>query len=149
MNAPRKITIEAVLNGYIVKVGCQTVVFNDRNVMVCDLESYLANPQAMEKHYRENALNRAMLDDHNPLPKSLAASIRQDHATQCEAAPDCRTQFEPAPTTGLGGELPPIEQAPTPPPFDPEVERLTQLSHSIGAEIATRRMQPRGPERAG
>ena len=53
----RDITIHAVLNGWIVTVKCQTVVFNDLNIMLEELEQYFLDPIKREKWYRDRAIN--------------------------------------------------------------------------------------------
>lgn len=47
----REIIIRTCLNGYIVQVGCQTVVFEDKNKLMSELFSYLTEPEATEKRY--------------------------------------------------------------------------------------------------
>ncbi|HEY5960938.1 MAG TPA: hypothetical protein VIV60_30490 [Polyangiaceae bacterium] len=54
----REITIIPVLNGYICNVGCQRVVFQDRNQMILELNKYLENPDEVEKEYIKNAVNK-------------------------------------------------------------------------------------------
>lgn len=49
---PSDIRITKVLNGYFVKVGCQTVVFESRSRMLSEIDRYYANPEAVEKEYR-------------------------------------------------------------------------------------------------
>ena len=53
----RQITIKPVLNGFIVDVGCQTIVFGSNTTLVQALEAYLINPDASEKAYRESSIN--------------------------------------------------------------------------------------------
>ena len=53
----REIRIKPVLNGWIVKVGCQTVVFRFLPKMLEEIEKYLANPDETEKEYQESAVN--------------------------------------------------------------------------------------------
>jgi hypothetical protein len=48
----RDINIKAVLNGYVVQVGCQTVVFSTRTDLILALNSYLENPEQTEKQYQ-------------------------------------------------------------------------------------------------
>lgn len=48
---PRKVEIVAVLNGYVIFVGCQTVVFTDLSDMVSQLRLYLEDPSKMEEAY--------------------------------------------------------------------------------------------------
>jgi hypothetical protein len=47
----RGVSIDAVLNGYIVKVGCQTLVFQSRGELLVELAAYLENPGEVEKRY--------------------------------------------------------------------------------------------------
>ena len=49
----REITIRAVLNGWIVNVGCQTVVFTDMETMLTEINFYLTRPIAMEEKYKD------------------------------------------------------------------------------------------------
>lgn len=65
---PRNIEILPVLNGYLVHVGCQTVVFNSTESLLSELGSYLKNPGKVEQDYRENAINRELLCPGEPIP---------------------------------------------------------------------------------
>lgn len=47
----RRLIIKPVLNGYIVEVGCQTVVFETMDRMLYELRRYLENPSVVEKEY--------------------------------------------------------------------------------------------------
>lgn len=49
----RDIIIKKVLNGYILKVGCQTVVFEQKNQMLSEIGRYYDNPSLVEKEYME------------------------------------------------------------------------------------------------
>lgn len=51
------VMIKPALNGWQVEVGCQTLVFNDMSTLLKELEKYLKDPEGVEKHYRENAIN--------------------------------------------------------------------------------------------
>lgn len=73
----RTIKIAAVLNGFFVTVGCQELVFESRERLLTELDGYLKNPNATEKHYRENAIHRDKLNcqqpaDPTPCPASPA-----------------------------------------------------------------------------
>ncbi len=59
-NIPRIINIEAVLNGYIVKVGCQRVVFQTREDLMARLGEYLADPDKIQASFLKTALHRDM-----------------------------------------------------------------------------------------
>lgn len=54
---PKVIQIEPVLNGYVVHVGCQRVVFESREKLILELGHYYAQPLQTEKDYLKNALN--------------------------------------------------------------------------------------------
>ena len=51
--ATRDIKIKKVLNGYIVKIGCQKVVFTKRKKLLKELARYWDDPEAVEKEYLE------------------------------------------------------------------------------------------------
>jgi hypothetical protein len=53
--APREVRINAVLNGFSVKVGCQTLVFNSIEDLLRALQSYLFNPTETEKTFLSTA----------------------------------------------------------------------------------------------
>ena len=53
----REIHIKPVLNGFIVNIGCQSVVFDSRSKLLAELGRYLENPRGLEVEYRKNALN--------------------------------------------------------------------------------------------
>jgi len=57
---PYNVTIETVLNGWVVKVGCATIVFTDSAKLLADLKGYLVDPKAMVKLYKENSINADM-----------------------------------------------------------------------------------------
>jgi len=59
----RDINIKSVLNGWIVKVGCQTVavVFKDVDTMIAALRSYPEDPESAEKCWLENSVNAGKL----------------------------------------------------------------------------------------
>ena len=59
---PRDVRIETVLNGWVVRVGCQTLVFKELTSLLKDLEAYLTNPEAAETAYQENAVNAEFFD---------------------------------------------------------------------------------------
>lgn len=49
----RDISIKAVLNGFVVQVGCQTVVFGSVNDMLANISDYVRNPEQVERKYRD------------------------------------------------------------------------------------------------
>ena len=62
----RNITIIPVLNGFIIKVGCQTVVFTNTKTMLEQLETYYTDPDATESRYRTSSINASLLRECPP-----------------------------------------------------------------------------------
>lgn len=52
----RQIQIRAVLNGFIVKAGCQTLVFETKAQLLGAIAEYLGNPQATEEKFLKESL---------------------------------------------------------------------------------------------
>ena len=59
----RSVTVNAVLNGWTVQCGCQTLVYMDPDKLVGDLRDYLNDPKAKEKEVIESAVNKRLLQD--------------------------------------------------------------------------------------
>jgi hypothetical protein len=55
----RDVEIHAVVNGFIVKVGCQRLAFNDLDYMLQELKLYILQPEATEKRYMNESINSA------------------------------------------------------------------------------------------
>jgi hypothetical protein len=49
-----EVRITAALNGFIVYVGCQTVVFNSVDRMTSELKAYCKDPAGVEKFYLDH-----------------------------------------------------------------------------------------------
>ncbi len=92
MKTPREIHITPVLNGFICRVGCQTVVFDSHSDMIAALESYLINPEQVERDYRHSAMHKFMLEGPlapEPCPvQAYNQMIGQDCAGVQESLPD-------------------------------------------------------------
>lgn len=58
--APRDIFIRPALNGYVCKVGCQSLVFESRVALLAALANYLADPAQTEKEFIGKAVNRTL-----------------------------------------------------------------------------------------
>jgi len=88
----RSITINPVLNGYVCQVGCQTVTFTTRSIMLMELDRYLDNPRKVEEEYLKNSINRDLI---------------KNQVAECEARPmPMSDNPTPAPTRpALGGAL--------------------------------------------
>jgi hypothetical protein len=66
----RKVTINPVLNGFIVEVGCSKVVFNDIDTLCGELIRYQSDPRKVEKEYLEFATNKLCTERQTPEPAS-------------------------------------------------------------------------------
>jgi hypothetical protein len=69
----RNIEITAVLNGFIVKVGCQTLIFQSPDALATELLHYLIDPDRTEDYYLEHSVNvgKLGLQPTRPLPQEL------------------------------------------------------------------------------
>lgn len=47
----RPITINRVVNGFYLQVGCQSVVFETQEKMLAELDRYFKSPRDVEKEY--------------------------------------------------------------------------------------------------
>ena len=54
----REIIIRPVLNGFVCDVGCQRVVFTDKQTMLGQLSEYYDKPEEVEQRYRQRAVNK-------------------------------------------------------------------------------------------
>jgi len=87
----RTVTVTAVLNGWMVKVGCQTLVYSDQKSLLKDLGEYMANPQAKEKKFISSAVNKRLME----CPQVAAEPCRP---------PDCPPQAQ---TANIGAGIEP------------------------------------------
>ena len=53
----KRVIIRPVLNGFIVEVGCQALLFKDIQTVAEELIRYWKNPKAVEEEYLKNAVN--------------------------------------------------------------------------------------------
>ena len=83
----RDITIKPALNGYVVRLGCQRVVFTDRALMLRALDDYLENPREVERTYLAKSINSRQL--------GFAASDNSALGGQGICAPDDKCYPEP------------------------------------------------------
>lgn len=60
----RNVKIVPVLNGWVVEVGCQKVVFNNIGTMLEEIRKYLTDPEEIEKTYRKSAVNARLLNEY-------------------------------------------------------------------------------------
>ena len=69
MNVMRSIRVNPVLNGFIVEVGCQTLVFNRIEDVAENLVAYQKDPDGMEKKFAADAVNKTL--DNGPVPEPV------------------------------------------------------------------------------
>lgn len=72
------IHINPVLNGFVVHVGCQSVVVSSIDDLQKEIGRYYRNPAAVEKEYRANAVNNMF--NNAPQPDMSSGTD-----VQCEA----------------------------------------------------------------
>ena len=60
MNVMRSIRVNPVLNGFVVEVGCQTLVFNKIEDVAENLVAYQKDPDGMEKKFAAAAVNKTL-----------------------------------------------------------------------------------------
>lgn len=56
-----ELTIRPALNGWIVRAGCQELIFSDREFMLNQVNEYLQQPDVVEKRFRETSVNAKIL----------------------------------------------------------------------------------------
>lgn len=66
MSVMREVTITPVLNGFVCRVGCQTLVFTTMAEVAQNLISYQKNPEIVEKAFRLGAVNKTLGEDVRP-----------------------------------------------------------------------------------
>ncbi len=57
MSKIRDVKIKAVMNGYIVKVDCQTLVFDSLKKLLKALKKYYKDPEKTEARFAKEAIN--------------------------------------------------------------------------------------------
>ena len=91
----REITIKPVLNGFVCKVGCQTVVFGDTATLASQIKAYYDDPERTEATYLKSAVNKTndgpCAQDCAPAPISTGVERRV-----LNTASDCCEQTSPS-----------------------------------------------------
>ena len=85
MKRYRSIVISPCLNGFIVNVGCQTLVFSNLHLVAEALHRYADDPAAEEKLYLENTRAFSGLENPPPTVRRDIAFIEPD--TQASQSP--------------------------------------------------------------
>lgn len=95
---PRDIKIKPVLNGFIVIVGCQTVVFRDVHQMASELVRYYTNPGNVELEYLATAIYKM---NEQLLANSVCADREPVGTCDCERTQAPQVNEIPPPPQGL------------------------------------------------
>lgn len=61
-NRASEVCIRAVLNGFLVTVGCTSVVFTDPIELCKEIQAFYKKPSAVRKRYQEGSINSHMVD---------------------------------------------------------------------------------------
>ena len=69
----RTIKINAVLNGFVVDVGCQKLVYTSVDSLLQDLKDYLTNPKEVEARFIKDSINtkHTLASDNNLVAVSI------------------------------------------------------------------------------
>ena len=86
----RDVIIKTALNGYVVRVSCQRVVFCDRDQMLRAVKDYLENPEEVEAAYTRQAMNAKQLGFSNEKIEGCAATYTPRHVPE----PVCETSYQ-------------------------------------------------------
>lgn len=93
---PRQVQITPVLNGYLVHVGCQLLVFSDRATLMQELNDYLIDPAKVEAIYRAGSIHRELIKElrdepvPTPPPQPISESsgpCEQQGSQSCNLTP--------------------------------------------------------------
>ena len=111
----RPLSITAVLNGWIVTCGCQTVVYQSREQLLGDLNEYLQFPVETERRFLQQAVNRAHTagptDAPPPTPAPDEYYSRLHEAAQRQACDGMRGSSATVMGTAIGGPGSPYRDA--------------------------------------
>jgi len=70
----KEIFIQPVLNGFIVKIGCSTVVFTSIDRLCSELKRYQTDPSAIEAEYQNQAINQGSDTTSDPRQQEIRVS---------------------------------------------------------------------------
>lgn len=87
-NQMKEVQIEAALNGWIVHIGCATVVALSKEAMLSEIGRYIDNPSGVEAEYAANAVNRGTYQpDEGPMARAQREP-RSAEAEGCDETPN-------------------------------------------------------------
>lgn len=83
----KPVSIQPVLNGWLVSVGCQTLVFNDTDTMLKELRSYIVDTQATHDRFVNGSVNKEIMGcpinaprQTSPCPTNMDDALRNVNA---------------------------------------------------------------------
>ena len=92
----RDVTIKAVMNGFLVTVGCQKLVFTDVRSLLANLNEYYTSPEQKERMMIQSSINAKHTLDNG------VVSPAQPHHGAGEGRPrDCAATAELSRSTGI------------------------------------------------
>jgi hypothetical protein len=80
MEVMREVNVRPVLNGFVVQVGCQTLVFNRIEDVAENLVAYQKDPEGTEKKFAETAVNKTL--GGGPVPEPVERLNRRTGLVQ-------------------------------------------------------------------
>lgn len=89
---PKELLITPVLNGFVVRVGCQQVVFKDAAELGANITKYYTNPRDTEHSFLKNKVNDTMevvAPDYPPAGIERRPQVAEDCARQANPTPQC------------------------------------------------------------
>ncbi len=79
----RDVKITAVLNGFIVQCGCQTLVFESIFKLGNEIVRYYRDPENVEKEYVKNSINSKDISN-APTPRVETPRVMAEEEVQCD-----------------------------------------------------------------
>lgn len=99
---PRELNIRPVLNGFIVNVGCQTLVFSEPGQLIAEFAAWVNKPAEIEAKYEKMMVDRGLI----PPPPPPECRTAQECVGQGVGAQDLNIR---TPAVPYGG---PVEARP-------------------------------------
>lgn len=96
-NQVKDITIESVVNGFIIRVGCARLVSMSKESMLHEIGRYIDDPSGVEKQYAANALNQGAYQPDNEPDNEPddRADVGEDEARPQEHAAEVESDQGP------------------------------------------------------
>ncbi len=91
----RDIMIRPVLNGWVVKVGCQHVVYTVGETLLGDLRDYMYDAEEFEKKFIATAINKDLLDCPAPSQGLKVEGLARQQSSMGEVPLVNRIQQQP------------------------------------------------------